>query len=183
MRASELVLHPVRLRIAQTFLGGRRLTTAELREELPDVAPATLYRQIGALVDGGMLEVIDERKVRGTFERTYQLREGAASVEADEAREMSDEEHRRAFLTFVAGILADYDRYLEGGDVDLARDLVGYRQVALDLTDDETMAMVTELREVVAARVGLPAAPGRRRRLFTTILMPTGEPPAASSGS
>jgi DNA-binding transcriptional ArsR family regulator len=173
MKASELVLHPVRLRIAQAFLGGRRLTTAELREELTDVAPATLYRQIGVLVDGGLLEVVDERKVRGTFERTYQLREDAASVSADDAREMSEDEHRRGFLTFVAGLLADYDRYLDGKDVDLGRDLVGYRQIALNLTDEETLALVSELREVIAARVALRPGPDRRRRMLTTILVPS----------
>jgi DNA-binding transcriptional ArsR family regulator len=172
MKASELVLHPVRLRIAQTFLGGRRLTTAEVREELTDVAPATLYRQVGALVDGGLLEVVEERKVRGTFERIYQLREDAASLSADDVREMSEEEHRRGFLTFVAGLLADYDRYLDGQDIDLGRDLVGYRQIALNLTDDETMELVTELREAIARRSGLRPRSDRRRRMLTTILVP-----------
>lgn len=172
MKGSELLLHPVRLRIVQTFLGGRRLTTTDLREELTDVAPATLYRQVGALVDGRLLEVVEERKVRGTFERTYELREDAATVGADEAAEMSDEEHRRGFLTFVAGVLADYDRYLDGEDIDLGRDLVGYRQIVLNLTDAETMELVTELRDVIAARAALPATPGRRRRILTTILVP-----------
>ncbi len=172
MKAGELLLHPVRLRIVQTFLGGRRLTTAELREELVDVAPATLYRQVGALVDGKLLEVVEERKVRGTFERTYQLRENAALLSADDAREMSEEEHRRGFLTFVAAVLADYDRYLDGDDIDIARDLVGYRQAVFNLTDDETMELVTELRSVLAARAALPPGPGRRRRILTTILMP-----------
>ncbi len=173
MKASALVLHPVRLRIIQAFLGGRCLTTSELREHLPDVPPATLYRQVGTLVDGELLEVAEERRVRGTFERAYRLREGAGSIGPDEAREMSDEEHRRGLVTFVAGILADFDRYLEGGDTDLARDLVGYRQVALNLSDKETTALVDDLRRAVAARAGLPEAPGRRRRSLTTILVPT----------
>jgi DNA-binding transcriptional ArsR family regulator len=173
MKASELLLHPVRLRIVQTFLGGRRLTTTELREELTDVAPATLYRQVGALVDGGLLEVVEERKVRGTFERTYELREDAAALSADQAGEMSDEEHRRGFLTFVAGVLADYDRYLDGDDIDLGRDLVGYRQAVFNLTDAEMMELVTELSDVLAARAALPPGPGRRRRILTTILVPS----------
>jgi DNA-binding transcriptional ArsR family regulator len=172
MKPSDLLLHPVRLRIVQTFLGGRRLTTAELREELVDVAPATLYRQVGALVDGKLLEVVEERKVRGTFERTYQLREDAALLSADDAREMSEDEHRRGFLTFVAGVLGDYDRYLDGEDIDFARDLVGYRQAAFNLTDEETMELVTELRDVLATRAALPPGSGRRRRILTTILMP-----------
>ena len=173
VKPSELLLHPIRLRIAQSFLGGASLTTAELRERLSDVAPATLYRQVAALVDGNVLEVVDERRIRGAVERTYRLRTEAAAIDADEARQMSVEEHRQGFLTFVVGLLADFDRYLEGGDVDLGRDLVGYRQTAFHLTDEETMALIRDLRAVVASRADHQPADGRRRRTFTSILMPT----------
>ena len=38
---ADVVMHPVRLRIIQQ-LGGRSLTTAQLRAALPDVTQATL---------------------------------------------------------------------------------------------------------------------------------------------
>lgn len=174
MTPSQLLLHPVRLRIAQSLLGDRALTTAELATELPDVAAATLYRQVAALVDGGVLEVVAERRVRGAVERTYRLRGGAPSIDADEAATMSVEEHRQGFLAFVAALLADYDRYLDSGEPpDLGRDLVGYRQAALYLTDDELVDLLTDLREVLAPRLAVPPGPGRRRRALTTIVMPT----------
>ena len=65
VRAVDLLLHPVRLRIAQTCLGDRVLTTSKPRAELPEIVPATLYRQVAAPADGGVLEVVDERRVRG----------------------------------------------------------------------------------------------------------------------
>ena len=46
MSSADLLLHPIRLRIIQTFLGDRQLTTSQLRLEIADVAPATLYRQV-----------------------------------------------------------------------------------------------------------------------------------------
>ena len=55
MNDADLLLHPIRLRVVQAFLGDRALTTAGLRAELPDVPPASLYRHIGRLVDGGVL--------------------------------------------------------------------------------------------------------------------------------
>src|SRR3954447_4169397 len=127
MARGELLLHPVRLRVVQAFLGDRTLTTADLRAELPDVPVATLYRHIGVLADAGVLAVVGERKVRGAAERSYRLVTEAASVDADAARLMSPEEHRRGFATFAAGLLADFDRYLEraGGEVDPVRDGVG----------------------------------------------------------
>jgi hypothetical protein len=170
---AELLLHPVRLRIVQAFLGGRRFTTAALLEELRDVAPATVYRQVATLVRAGVLEVVGERKVRGTVERSYRLRVEAATIGAEDARTMTVEEHRQAFAAFVAGLLADFDRYLERGDIDLAVDLVGYRQAAMNLSDEELIDLLTDLQNVIAPRLGLPGAPHRTRRVFTTILMPS----------
>jgi hypothetical protein len=169
---ADLLLHPVRLRIVQSLLGRRELTTADLHEELPDVPPATLYRQVATLLGGDILEVVDERKVRGTFERTYRLRGNPPTVGAEEAREMSVEDHRRGFTTFVAGLLGDFDRYLEREEIDLGRDMVGYRQAAMHLTDEEMANLLRDLVAVLHPRTELEPAPDRTRRLLATIVMP-----------
>jgi predicted ArsR family transcriptional regulator len=173
MTSAKLLLHPVRLRITQAFLGDRALTTTDLSRELADVPTATLYRHVAALVEGGVLEVAEERQMRGASERTYRLRAEAASVGPEEAREMSVDEHRQAFITFVAALLADFDRYLEREKIDLARDLVGYRQTGMHLTDDELLELIRDLGEVLAPRLALPPSPERTRRILTTILVPS----------
>ncbi|PPK94245.1 helix-turn-helix protein [Kineococcus xinjiangensis] len=182
MKLAELLLHPLRLRIVQAFLGDRTLTTADLRAELPEAAAATLYRQVALLADAGVLEVCAQRRVRGTVERTYRLRTGAASLEAADLAGMSVEEHRQGFLAFTASLLADYDRYLAGADPDPGRDLVGYRQAALHLSDEELGDLAAELREVVLRRLALAPAPGRRRRLLSTVLMPADVPADVPGG-
>ena len=175
MRATDLLLHPVRMRIVQCFLGDRELTTATLREELPDIPAATLYRQIGTLLEGGALEVVEERKVRGTFERTYRVSPGRLQVDGDAAAAMTPEEHNQAFVAFMTGRLADFERYLSRGEVDLLRDRVGYRMNAMYLSDEETDELIEELRRVLLPRVENKPGPGRRRRTFSTILMPADE--------
>ncbi len=177
MGQSDVLLHPIRLRIVQAFLGRGELTTGELRHLVPDVPPATLYRQVAALLEAQVLDVVDERKVRGAVERTLVLRTENASLDADDVAAMTPEEHRRAFLTFVAGLVGDFDRYLEVGDVDLARDLVGYRQYAMHLTDEEMRDFIDDLRAVIAPRLELEPGPGRRRRLVSQVLMPGLDPP------
>ncbi|MCI4062870.1 helix-turn-helix domain-containing protein [Micromonospora sp. R77] len=174
---AELLLHPVRLRIVQAFLGGRTLTTSELRAELPDVPTATLYRQVATLAGHDVLRLAGERRVRGAVERTYRLDEAAASVDPAAVARMTPEQHRRAFLTFVAGLLADFDRYLDAGGGDLARDLAGYRQNAFHATDAELAEFVTRLRALFAEYATLDPGPDRTRRLLTTVLLPA-RPPA-----
>ncbi|RBY91008.1 helix-turn-helix domain-containing protein [Blastococcus sp. TF02A-30] len=172
MPTSDLLLHPVRLRIVQAFLGERTLTTADLHAGLPDVPTASLYRHVATLAEAGVLEVVGERRVRGAAERSYRLVPAAASIGPDAASRMDPEEHRRAFTTFVAALLADFDRYLTRGNVDLARDGVGYRQVGLWLTEDEFAELVADLRAVLAARAANQPAEGRRRRLVSTVHLP-----------
>ena len=173
MATAELLLHPVRLRIVQAFLGEAQLTTGELRARLPAIPVATLYRQVGTLVEGEVLEMVAERKVRGTFERTYRLRMSNVDVSDREAAAMDTEGHRQAFMAFVASLLLDFDRYLARGEPDLARDGVGYRQAAVYLTDAELPEFVAELAMALAPWIARPAAPGRSRRLLSAILMPT----------
>jgi hypothetical protein len=170
--SADLLLHPVRLRIVQAFLGEQRLTTADLRTLLPDVPPATLYRQIGTLVTGGVLEVTAERRVRGATERTFELRGGRASVAEPELAAMSPDEHRAAFTAFVAGLLGDFDRYLAAGAPDLVRDLVGYRQAGFYATDDELREVIAAVQAAVRPYVAAGPGPGRTRRLLTTVLLP-----------
>jgi DNA-binding transcriptional ArsR family regulator len=170
---ADLVLHPVRLQIVQAFLGHRRMTTGGLREELDDVPPATLYRHVATLVDAGVLDVVDEHRVRGAVERTYALRLPAAEVPEDELAAMSPDDHRQAFTAFVAGLLADFDRYLSRGEPDLSADGVGYRQAGLWLDDDELTDLLAALRGVIEPRLRNEPAPGRTRRLLSTVLLPS----------
>jgi hypothetical protein len=174
--SGELLLHPVRLRVVQAFLGERTLTTADLHAELPDVPQATLYRQVGVLADAGVLVVVGERKVRGAAERSYRLDLGAASVGGEDAAAMSADEHRRGFTVFASGLLADFDRYVaraaQNGGPDPAEDRVGYRQVAVWVTDEEFDEMAGELRDVLSRRMANGPGDGRRRRLVTTVHLP-----------
>ncbi|GAA3159324.1 helix-turn-helix domain-containing protein [Blastococcus jejuensis] len=174
MATADLLLHPVRLRIVQAFLGDRALTTAQLGAEVPDVPAASLYRHVGLLAEAGVLAVVGERRVRGAAERTYRLDLAAASVGAEDMASMTVEDHRRAFRTFVAMLLADFDRYLErsGGWPDPARDRIGYRQAAVWVTDEEFDALAADLVEVLRPRMEHRPGGGRRRRLVSTVHLP-----------
>src|SRR6266498_2412989 len=175
MATADLLLHPVRLRIVQAFLGDRALTTSALSAELADVPAASLYRHVARLVNAGVLAVVAERRVRGALERTYVLRLTAASIGLDELAAMSPDEHRQAFMAFVAGLLGDFDRYLARGDIDFLRDGVRYNMAGLWLDDAELTELQRELLRVLQPRLANPPAPGRKRRILGTILSPGGE--------
>ncbi|MFD4643491.1 helix-turn-helix domain-containing protein [Lentzea sp. NPDC058436] len=171
MAASDLLLHPVRLRIVQALLDGHPSTTSRLRERLPEIAPATMYRHVAVLADAGVLEVTEEKRVRGIVERTYRLHWDRARL--DEA--MSPEDHRRAFTAFTGSLLADFGQYLAREPADPAADGVTYQQAALWLTADEHAELLAELRAAVTARTGRSPGAGRMRRMVSLVAMPAEE--------
>jgi predicted DNA-binding transcriptional regulator YafY len=170
--AVELILHPVRLRIVQAFLGGRELTTAELAADLPDLPGAGLYRHVALLARAGVLRVVSERQVRGAIERRYALRLDRAWLGPDELAGLSREEHAQAFAMFTLGLLSDYERYLASGEPDLARNGVSYSMNAMWLSDRELRQFLGDLASVIAPRAALGPAPGRRRRLTASVFIP-----------
>lgn len=176
--SADLLLHPVRLRILQAFLGDRALTTSQLSAELSDIPPASLYRHVARLVAGGVLQVVAERRVRGAIERTYVLRLAAATVNLDEVAAMSIDDHRQMFRTFVAALLADFDRYLARDTVDLVRDGVGFGIEGLWLDDAEYRDLMLDIYRVLQPRRVNGPKKGRRRRLLASVLMPAGEAPS-----
>lgn len=181
MASAELLLHPVRLRIVKAFLGDRALTTTQLVAELDDVPAGSLYRHIALLTKAGVLQVVAERRVRGAVERIYTLRLYAAQVPPGEATAMTSDQHAQAFMAFVAGLLADFDRYLAAGSPDPLRDGADYRMFAMWLTDAEFVDFLRDFRTIAEPRLANPPGNGRRRRMAYSVLLPAPETPTATS--
>jgi Helix-turn-helix domain len=172
MKRADLILHPVRLRIILAFARGRRLTPQQVATFLADVPQATLYRQIERLFQGGVLAIAAERRVRGAVERTYVLAEGGASLSPEDMARASRDDQLGYFTAFAAGLIAQFDQYLQRADLEFSRDGVGYRQLVLHLTNKEFADMVAALNAAIGPFLAYASRPGRKRRAFATVLMP-----------
>ena len=171
---ADVVLHPQRFAIVRA-LTGRALTTKQIAAEVPEIPQATLYRHLAALLDAGAIEVVAERKVRGTPERTYALGRRAVLTEDDFA-DATREDHLRFFTSFVAGLLDEYGTYLSRDGIDLRADGVGYRRHVVHVTDAELRDLLDEIRAAIARRSENPPSPDRAAILLSTITMPVDHP-------
>ncbi|MET7422745.1 helix-turn-helix domain-containing protein [Dactylosporangium sp. NPDC005555] len=179
-RWADLALHPVRIRILRAA-AGTRLTTQDLRALLPDIPPATLYRHLATLAGAGLLEVVEQRKVRGTVERVYALPADGATLDAAALATASPEDHARYFTAFVSSLLSEFSRYLARERIDFAADGAGYQQIVLHLSDAELAKFATDLNQVIGPLLGNEPGKGRVPRLLATILLPADRPPAADT--
>ena len=139
----------------------------------------SLYRHVALLTRAGLLHVVAEHRIRGAVERTYALRLAAARVQPGEAAAMTPEEHSRAFMAYVAGLLADFDRYLAAGTPDLGRDGAGYTAAGLYLTDAELTGFLRDFAAIVQPLLANAPGKGRRRRMLYSIFLP--EPDSRSA--
>lgn len=172
----NLLAHPIRLRIVHAMGGGRLLTTAQLRARIPEASQATVYRHIDLLVEGGVLEVAEECRVRGAVQRHYRLRQDRAVIGSELARSLTPEDHRQAFATAMTALLAEFSGYLDREGADPVADQVGYRQHALWLSPSELTEMIAELRAAIAPRLANRPSPERAQYLLSPIHFPVEGP-------
>jgi DNA-binding transcriptional ArsR family regulator len=167
---ADLILHPVRMRIIMA-LAGRQMTPRQLSAAMPDVAPATLYRHLKAMTEGGVLAVVDEHAVRGTLEKVYALAQPeAAHLSEGDLAGADRDDWMRLFTAFVVTLLGDFARYLERENLRPAADGLGFHKYPVYMSDEEFAAFARALSELLLPY--FEAAPGRQRRLFSLIIMP-----------
>src|SRR6185312_15991147 len=157
----QLLLHPVRLRIVGEFTGRER-SAGELAAALPDVPHSSLYRHLGQLVGGGVLEVVTERPTGGPAERVYRLAEGADRVPVELLDGLTPTEQRQYFSVYVASLLDSLSAYAASPGAKPSADGLSYNRAVVHLSDDERARFAARLAEVVGEMLALPPAAHRR---------------------
>ena len=175
---ADIIFHPIRIRVVQALFGERRLTAQQLVAILEGPSIATLYRHLNRMVQAGILAVVEERPIRGTFEKVYALaHDQAATFQEEEVRPIGREDRMRHFTTLVGALLNDYDRYLGHSEAAPGEDVgVILRQEALYVTEEEARRISMAFRETLAPYMQNPPESVRQRHLLTTILLPVVEP-------
>jgi DNA-binding transcriptional ArsR family regulator len=132
---TDLILHPVRMRIIQHLSKGAA-TVNELKEWMADVPQATLYRHLNRLAENEIIYIIHERKIRGAVEKTYAMHEDSPYLSVEELEQLSGEEHLKLFMTFLSSVTGQARSYLVNNP-DFTGDSFGYHQLDLYLTPEE----------------------------------------------
>jgi DNA-binding transcriptional ArsR family regulator len=168
---TKLILHPVRMKITQSLLNGKRLNVQQIAARLKDVPQATLYRHLNKLLEADVIEIVQENQIRGTVEKVYGLKEHSINSH-EELLNLSKEQHLELFLTFTTQLLSLYENYLNKGEVDLVRDGVSYRIANLHLTDEEFMELAKSMGSLLQKAMLNEPTPERRSRNIATVIIP-----------
>lgn len=178
----DLILHPVRMRIIMA-IAGQALTASDLAKELDDVPQATLYRHINQLYQAGILELLEERRVRNTIERVFTLKSGSTHAGLDDLTQLTAEEHLQYFSGFLLTLIDDFSRYLQKADLPLELAQVGYQKIPLHLSQTEFTDLNKSLNDAILPFLAKKPSADRQRRIFALITIPEIKRPEQSAVS
>lgn len=154
----DVVLNPVRMKVICSIARRGAASALQLAKELPEVPQASLYRHIRKLADSGVIQVVEETRIRGTIERTYAItrrEDGALSESAAYAM----------LLELMAGVQRSFSAQ-EGLPL-----LLESRELALT---EEQYRQLQDRMQALSAQNGSPEEENPTCRLAMA-LMPAGK--------
>lgn len=171
----DILLNPIRMGIIQNLIGGRRLSTQQISELLPHIPQATLYRHLNRLLKEGFITVVEENQVRGIVEKVYSLNGRSMEEVNKEAAEMTTDEHKQYFFTYLLGLVDELDRYFDADDIDMKKDGLSYSRGKYFMTDEEYSAFIYDLSNLFGRVIGNTPSPDRKARTFGLVIIPDGQ--------
>ncbi|KLU58994.1 hypothetical protein CEB3_c50140 [Peptococcaceae bacterium CEB3] len=165
----ELFLHPVRMRIIQLFISNKELTAGQIIQLIPEVPQASLYRQLSKLAEANIIEIVAEKRMRGTVEKTYRLQ--LDSIHSN-IEELSPVEHQNAFYTFTLHLLTEFNNYIHKENMNFYEDGVSYRQVCVYLDEEEYREIVETTNRLVEKAIENKPREGRKLMTLASIIIP-----------
>jgi len=170
----DLLVHPIRLRIV-TAMSNDQMTSKEIAEALPDIPQTTLYRHINALIEGGLLEIVEEIPQRGTVERVLGFKT-QPSLQPEDLIGLSKDKLKDTFTlimyTLLNEALGTLDKFPEDQEIDLLREGFQFSECQLNLTDEEYNQMNQKILQIMVEAMNHKPAPERKRRIFSYMFIP-----------
>ena len=162
----DLLLHPVRMRIIQHLSSLESATVGNLVELMNDVPRITIYRHINILHESGLLSVVKEVKIRGTYEREYALNTGKLQ------QTLAQNPVQESVYTFIIRLLSNFESYFKTEGADPVKDRLFLTENTLLLSDDEFEQFINSIYSVVKQYMNRPAAPERKARQISIVSSP-----------
>lgn len=165
---SKIMMNPIRLRIIQYLIFHEKGTPSQIMEELSDIPSASLYRHIKLLYENGCIEVTEEKKIRGTVERTYALNAKAPCELAKGGAE-------QLIQSSLMSLMTSFNKYFAKETADPLRDMLSLSTSTLLLSDEEFMTVLEKIGEAISPYLCTKPEEGKNIRRFTFISSPCEE--------
>ena len=126
----DCIGNPLKLRIMMLVSRNGPMTPKQILQET-GASQTTLYRTLNSMQKDGILEVVQESKVRAMTERTYDLSIDFKHFDVDLVNSNDLDGYCSMFSSFSLGLIRDFQEYADDPDADLGRDSTGFASAEL----------------------------------------------------
>jgi len=162
---ADVIMNPVRQRIAQYLLVHGSGTVGDMAREMTDVPRPSLYRHIKVMLDAGCIEVTDSKAVRGAVEKTYALVKNII-------KDPTNSEIGLFIQSILLNIAGSFASYFQDESADPRKDMLSVSASTLLLSDEEFMEMLGKIGSVFNDYIGNKPNEDRKQRRLTIISSP-----------
>jgi DNA-binding transcriptional ArsR family regulator len=162
----------VRLRIAQ-LLYGRHLSTTQIHELLGNVPKPSLYRHLSRLLEGGVIEVVETRMVKGIEERIYTTVKSELNVTKEDQERGIDANDFADFVRVYGTLAADEMANVISAEPLLNVKNIAFRDYEFAANDEEFAAMCAALWRLLDEAERRPLEGDRKPRRMLVLSFPT----------
>lgn len=166
---TDIIMNPVRQRIIQFLLINKQGTTKQIQISLSDVPSASLYRHIKKLCDYGFIKVVEEKRVRGTIEKTYAIEPQPFS------QEPTNKDLSSLFYSYLLSLQGSFIEYFADkthSPETAQKDILSLTTSTLMLSDDEYMLLLKKIGELIFEVAEYKPNENRKQRRLTFISSP-----------
>lgn len=168
---NDLILHPLRYRLLHMLLG-KRLTTRQIARDLPGVPVSSIYRHLKILLDAGMVQVIETRRVKGIDEKVYTVGE-LPNIKEEDVANVSQRDWQRYFASYLSYLMKGFSDYLADKDSENIRiENAGFTDDMFYATTEELEDFARMLNAELNKLKQNEKNPQRQRQLFSVITFP-----------
>lgn len=175
----NVLIHPARLRIASVF-GARGLTTKQIADALPDIPQGSLYRHIKKMVDVGILEVTEERPIKGVMERVYRLNYKAALLSAEDVKSASAESLKDYYITLVVDLMREINECIDMPDFNIETHGPKFLKTYRFTNTEGRTKIVEKFFKMLNENCESETSEDKKRTMITLAVMSVPEPESGS---
>ena len=168
----EYFTNPVKVKLISEIEKQKKTTAKQLAKAVPQIPQATLYRYLKKMVDDEIIAVVEENQVRNVKEKVYSV---VFDFDA-KIKEMVNDKSGKGYLTlfqqFSNGLIYEFQKYIDDGDIDILNDGSGFRITPFYATKSELEELAQKINEIVKPYHEQEPTPERKLRNLAIVYTP-----------
>ena len=168
----ECLTNPPKSKLLRAINEQERATTKELAQVTSKLPQTTLYRYLKQMVADGLIQVVEENRIRNVNEKVYGM---AIDLDA-EIKKIAEDTSGATFIAqfqnFTNGLMEEFQTYLSENEIPTSGFAFGFGMLPIHVTNTEAWELYKKIEELLQPYHNNPLTDDRQLRNFAMVFTP-----------